>query len=46
MRILKNPMANALYVALITAIYAATFIISSEFVPGYYNLYSGQVNLH
>ena len=31
MRWLKNPMANAVYVALITAIYAAIFIVSSEF---------------
>lgn len=31
MRWLKKPMANAVYVALITAIYAAIFIVSSEF---------------
>lgn len=40
MRGLKNPMANAIYVALITAIYAAIFIASSEFVTGYGNLLS------
>lgn len=40
MRGLKNPMANALYLALITAIYAAVFIASSEFVTGYDNLLS------
>ena len=37
---LKNPMANAIYVALITAIYAAIFIASSEFVTSYDNLLS------
>ncbi|MFR3255911.1 MAG: hypothetical protein ACLTRS_00950 [Lachnospiraceae bacterium] len=40
MRWLKNPMANAVYVALITAIYAAIFIVSSEFVMSYENLLS------
>ena len=40
MRWLKNPMANAAYVALITAIYAAIFIVSSEFVMSYENLLS------
>ena len=40
MRGLKKPMANAIYVALITAIYAAIFIASSEFVTGYDNLLS------
>ena len=35
MRWLKNPMANAVYVTLITAIYAAIFIVSSEFVMSY-----------
>ena len=39
-RWLKNPMANAVYVALITAIYAAIFIVSSEFVMSYENLLS------
>ena len=33
-------MANAVYVALITAIYAAIFIVSSEFVMSYENLLS------
>ena len=37
MRWLKNPMVNAIYVALITAIYAAIFIVSSEFVMSYSN---------
>jgi len=32
MKILKNPMANAFYLALTTAIYAAVLIISSEFL--------------
>ena len=36
----EKPMANAIYVALITAIYAAIFIASSEFVTGYDNLLS------
>ena len=40
MRWLKNPMVNAIYVALITAIYAAIFIVSSEFVMSYSNLLS------
>ena len=40
MRGLKKPMANAIYVALITAIYAAIFIVSSEFVMSYENLLS------
>lgn len=40
MRWLKNPMATAIYIALITAIYAAIFIASSEFVTGYGNLLS------
>ena len=40
MRWLKSPMANAVYVALITAIYAAIFIVSSEFVMSYSNLLS------
>ena len=40
MRWLKNPMANAAYVALITAIYAAIFIVSSELVMSYENLLS------
>lgn len=40
MRWLKNPMTNAIYVALITAIYAAIFIVSSEFVMSYSNLLS------
>lgn len=40
MRCLKNPMVNAIYVALITAIYAAIFIVSSEFVMSYSNLLS------
>ena len=40
MRWLKNPMANAVYVALITAIYAAIFIVSSEFAMSYENLLS------
>ena len=45
MRWLKNPMANAAYVALITAIYAAIFIVSSEFVMSYENLLSPKNNL-
>ena len=32
MKSLKNPMTNAIYIALITAIYAIIFIVSSEFV--------------
>lgn len=40
MRWLKNPMANAIYVAVITAIYAAIFIASSEFVTSYSNMLS------
>ena len=40
MRWPKNPMVNAIYVALITAIYAAIFIVSSEFVMSYSNLLS------
>lgn len=40
MRWLKNPMVNAIYVALITAIYAAIFVVSSEFVMSYSNLLS------
>ena len=40
MRWLKNPMVNAIYVALTTAIYAAIFIVSSEFVMSYSNLLS------
>lgn len=40
MRWLKNPMANAIYIALITAIYAAIFIVSSAFVTDYGNLLS------
>lgn len=40
MRWLKSPMANAVYVALITAIYAAMFIVSSEFVMNYENFLS------
>lgn len=40
MRWLKKPMANAAYVALITAIYAAIFIVSSELVMSYENLLS------
>ena len=45
MRWLKNPMANAVYVALITAIYAAIFIVSSEFVMSYENLTAGGLRL-
>ena len=30
MKSLKNPMTNAIYIALITAIYAIIFIVSSE----------------
>ena len=41
MRWMKNPMANAVYVASITAIYAAIFIVSSEFVTNYENFLSG-----
>ena len=37
---MKNLAANAAYVALITAIYAAIFIVSSEFVMSYENLLS------
>ena len=33
--IIKNPMTNAIYIALITAIYAIIFIVSSEFVFKY-----------
>ena len=44
MKWLKNPMANAVYVALITAIYAAIFIVSSEFVMSYENLLSDSGN--
>lgn len=40
MRWMKNPMANAVYVASITAIYAAIFIVSSEFVTNYENFLS------
>ena len=32
MKSLKNPMTNAIYIALITAIYAIIFIVSSEFI--------------
>ncbi len=35
MKSLKNPMTNAIYIALITAIYAIIFIVSSEFVFKY-----------
>ena len=35
MRWLKHPMSNAVYVALITAVYAAIFIVSSEFTTNY-----------
>lgn len=35
MKCLKNPMTNAFYLALITAIYAAIFIASSEFTQHY-----------
>lgn len=41
MKWLKNPMANAIYVAGITAIYAAVFIVSSEFTDSYSSLLSG-----
>ena len=40
MRWMKNPMANAVYVASITAIYAAIFIVSTEFVTNYENFLS------
>lgn len=40
MKLLKNPMTNAIYMATITAIYAAIFIVSSEFVSNYANLLS------
>lgn len=40
MRWMKNPMANAVYGASITAIYAAIFIVSSEFVTNYENFLS------
>lgn len=35
MKWLKNPMTNAIYMATITAICAAIFIVSSEFVVNY-----------
>lgn len=40
MRWLKHPMSNAVYVALITAVYAAIFIVSSEFTTNYETLLS------
>lgn len=40
MKWLKNPMTNAIYVAAITAISAAIFIVSSEFVMNYNTLLS------
>lgn len=40
MRWLKHPMSNAVYVALITAAYAAIFIVSSEFTTNYETLLS------
>lgn len=43
MRWLKNPMVNAVYVASITAVYAAIFIVSSEFVVSYENFLSNSV---
>lgn len=35
MKLLKNPMTNAIYIASISAIYAMIFIVSSEFVSKY-----------
>lgn len=35
MKLLKNPMTNAIYIATITSIYAMIFIVSSEFVFKY-----------
>ena len=40
MKLLKNPMTNAIYIASITAIYAMVFIVSSEFVSRYVHLLS------
>jgi hypothetical protein len=40
MKLLKNPMTNAIYIASITAIYAMIFIVSSEFVLKYVHLLS------
>ena len=40
MKSLKNPMTNAIYIALITAIYAIIFIVSSEFLFKYYHFIS------
>ncbi len=40
MKLLKNPMTNAIYIASITAIYAMVFIVSSEFVLRYVHLLS------
>ena len=40
MRWLKHPMSNAVYVVLITAVYAAIFIVSSEYTTNYETLLS------
>lgn len=40
MKWLKNPMSNAFFIAAITAIYAAIFIVASEFIMNYKNLLS------
>ena len=40
MKSLKNPMTNAIYIALITAIYAIIIIVSSEFLFKYYHFIS------
>lgn len=40
MRLLKNPMTNAFYLVFVTTLYAAVFIVSSEFTGNYVVLLS------